>query len=95
MIFITIIAALFWGIMASLLISLFGILPQVTLVVTQFTSAITLIIGYMLAWDWMLPIHELLSLVLFEFTVDMVFWHWHVARYIIHFFRGTTPSSRS
>jgi len=89
MILITILVAIFWGVIGSLLFSMFGLLPQVTLVMTQFTAAVTLFLGYAFAWDWFLPIHELVTLLLLEFTIDVVFWHWHAAKFLIGFIRGT------
>jgi len=80
--------AIFIVLILGVFIALLNILPTVASLGFPVGSAIITIIGYMRAWDFLLPIHEILVLVLIVISFEISIWTWHVLWRVVKFLRG-------
>ena len=69
-------------------IGLLNILPTATALGFSFKPAIIVIVGYMKAWDFMFPIHELLIFVGIFVGFEITLWGWSTGWAIVKFLRG-------
>jgi len=74
-------------------IAVLNILPTAVSLGFSFTPSVVTIIAYMKAWDFMFPIHELMTLVGIVIAFEIVVWTWHVLWRIIKFLRGHSDGS--
>jgi len=65
-----------------------NILPNATDYAFSFAPSITLVAGYMKAWDFLFPIHELITLVTAFVAFEISVWVWHVLWKVVKFLRG-------
>jgi len=72
----------------GLFIAVLNILPLANTYAFSFAPAISVIAGYMKSWDFMFPIHELLTLVIAYFTFEIAIWVWHVLWKVVKLIRG-------
>lgn len=80
--------AIFIVLALGLFIALLNVLPAATALPFGFTPAITAIVGYLNAWDYLFPIHELLTLVAIFIGFEIAIWVWHVSWRVVKFIRG-------
>lgn len=81
--------AIYIVLILGVFIALLNILPTAASLGFSFTPAVITIVGYMKAWDFMFPIHELFALViLYILTIDIPLWTWQISWKIIKFLRG-------
>lgn len=72
------------------LIALFflGLLPIGTLVIPQqFTDAVTLIVGYVNAYSWLLPVDQLFYALVFVLSVQLVILGFYLSIWVISLFK--------
>jgi len=80
--------AIFIVLILGLFIALLNILPLASAYAFSFAPSVAIIVGYMKAWDFMFPIHELLTLVIAFFVFEIAVWTWHVLWKVVKFIRG-------
>lgn len=80
--------AIFIVLVLGLFVAVLNILPTAAAVGFSFTPSVVMIIGYMHAWDYLLPIHELISLVSIMIAFEVGVWIWHVLFRVTKFIRG-------
>jgi len=80
--------AIFIVLVFGVFIALLNILPTVSSLGLPVGSALLIIIGYMRAWDFLFPIHEMLVLVGIVIAFELSIWTWHVLWRVIKFLRG-------
>jgi len=80
--------AIYIVIVLGVFIGILNILPTAASLGFTFVPAVVTIVGYMKAWDFMFPIHELLALVLIVIFFEIAIWTWHVLWKIVKFLRG-------
>jgi len=84
--------AIFIVLVFGVFIALLNILPDVSAFSFDAGSAISTLIGYARAWDYYLPITELLSVVGIVIVFEVSVWIWHISWRVIKFLRGHTDS---
>lgn len=67
-----------------------NILPDAGALDGGISAAFSTIIGYMKAWNFLLPISELLAAVSLALTFELFVWGWHAFRWITHLLRGSS-----
>ena len=77
----------------GLFIAFLNIMPTAAAIGFSFTPAITTIVGYMKAWDFMFPIHELFILLSAFITFEIALWTWHTGWKVVKFIRGHSDGS--
>jgi len=80
--------AIFIVLVLGLFIGLLNMLPTAAALGLSFTPAISTIILYMRAWDFMFPIHELLLMLSVYVGLEITLWLWHVGMRTVRFIRG-------
>jgi len=80
--------AVFIVLILGVFIGLLNILPSVSAFPIDGTNTFGTIISFMKAWDFFLPIHELLILVTITFTFEISVWFWHISMRVVRFLRG-------
>jgi len=80
--------AVFIILILGLFIALLNILPTAGALSFSFAPAVITIVGYMRAWDFMFPIHELMTLVGLFVAFEISIWVWHVLWRVVKFIRG-------
>ena len=85
--------AIFIILVLGLFIALLNVLPLAAAYPFSFAPSVATIVGYMKAWDFMFPIHELLTLVLAYFAFEIAIWTWHTTWKIVKFIRGSSDGS--
>lgn len=74
-------------------IGLLNLLPTAQSLGFSFEPAVATIVGYMKAWDFMFPIHELMAFVVIFVTFEIAVWGWHTGWKVIKFLRGHSDGS--
>jgi len=85
--------AIFIVLVLGVFIALLNILPPITAFSFDAGSAISMIIGYMRAWDFLLPIHETLLLMISMISFEVSIWVWHVSWKVVKMLRGHSDGS--
>jgi len=80
--------AIFIVLILGLFIALLNVLPEAGALSFSFEPAIEQIVAYMNAWDYLFPIHELLTLVAIFVGFEIAIWVWHVSWRVVKFIRG-------
>lgn len=80
--------AIFIVLVFGVFIALLNLLPAVSAFSFDAGSALTTIIAYMKAWDFLFPITETLILVGIMIAFELSIWIWHVSWRIVKFLRG-------
>jgi len=80
--------AIFIVLILGVFVTLLNLLPNVASFGFDATSAITTIMSYMRAWDFLFPIHEMLLLLAAVISFEVSVWIWHVLWRIVKFLRG-------
>lgn len=74
----------------AFLIAVLNFLPVASPLSASFTSSLTLVIGYMKAWDFLFPITELMICVGLVMAYELAFWGWKGIVQVTRLIRGTT-----
>lgn len=85
--------AIFIILFLGLFIAVLNVLPVADTISTNISSSITLVIGYMKAWDFLFPITEILICVGLVTTFYLVIWLWHALKYVMSVIRGNQSGS--
>jgi len=85
--------AIFIVLALGLFIAVLNILPVASTLGFSFEPAVETIISYMNAWDFMFPVHELLTLVGIYIIFEIAIWFWHTLWKITKFVRGHTDGA--
>jgi len=85
--------AIFIVLALGLFIAFLNILPTATALGFSFQPAIVTIVGYMKAWDFMFPIHELFILLGAFVTFEIALWSWQAGWKVVKFIRGHSDGS--
>jgi len=80
--------AIFIVLIFGVFVALLNILPPVATFGFAIGPALTLVIGYMKAWNFLFPVQEILVLVLLVIAFEVGIWTWHVSWRVIKFLRG-------
>jgi len=72
----------------SVFIGLLNILPDVSALPLNVGPAFSLLISFARAWDYILPIHELMAAMALVITFEVGAWFWVVGWKVIKFLRG-------
>jgi len=80
--------AIFIILVLGVFIGLLNVLPNATALGFSFQAAISSIVGFMNAWDYLFPIHELLTIVAIFIGFEIAVWIWHVSWKVVKFIRG-------
>jgi len=80
--------AIFIVLVFGVFIALLNILPPIDAFSFNVSGAITTIISYMRAWDFLFPIKEMLLLLLAVIAFEVSIWTWHVSWKVVKFLRG-------
>jgi len=76
------------GVVLRIVNIMFGFFPLIGDITNGFSQALTALFGQAVAWDWLLPIHESLQLVVkaiqFEFAVMMLWF----GKWVVEMIRG-------
>jgi len=85
--------AIFIVLVLGLFIAVLNALPVATAFSPAFSSSVLIIIGYMKAWNFLLPITELFVCVGIVLAFELAIWFWHAIKWTIHFIRGTNTGA--
>jgi len=85
--------AIFIVLVLGVFVTLLNILPAVTAFSLPIGSSIITIIGYMKAWNFLIPIQELLIVILVIISFEIAIWTWHVLWKVIKFLRGSSDGA--
>jgi len=85
--------AIFIVLILGLFIAMLNLLPTVGALPVPIGTAFSTIIGYMRAWDFLFPIHEILNLVGIFIGVEIAIWVWHVLWRVVRFIRGSSDGA--
>jgi len=85
--------AIFIVLILGLFIAGLNVLPTAASLGFSFEPAVETLIGYMNAWNWMFPVHELLICVGIVIAYEVAVWVWHVLWRVIKFIRGSSDGS--
>jgi len=80
--------AIFIVLILGLFIAVLNILPLASAYAFSFAPSVATIVGFMKAWDFMFPVHEILALVVAFFVFEISIWTWQVLWRIVKFIRG-------
>jgi len=80
--------AVFIVLVFGVFVTLLNLLPPVSAFGFDASGAVTTIIQFMRAWDFIFPIHELLILVASVISFEISIWVWHVSWRVVKFLRG-------
>ena len=80
--------AIYIVIIIGVFIAFLNLLPIATTIGFSFTPAVITIVGYMRAWDFMFPIHELFYFLGAFITIEIVLWSLRNGAKVIKFLRG-------
>lgn len=79
--------AIFILILLGVFVALLNALPPVSALPVS-NIALIWIIGQARAWDFLLPIHELFTLLYAVIIYEVTVWIWHVSWRVVKFLRG-------
>jgi len=77
----------------GLFLGVLNILPVAGVLNPAFASSVIVIIGYMKAWNFLLPISDLFICVGIVISFELVVWAWHALKWILHLFGLGSKSS--
>jgi len=80
--------AIFIVLILGVFIAVLNILPSISSFSFDAGTALSIILGYMRAWNFLFPIGELLLLILAVISFEVSIWIWHVLWRIVKFLRG-------
>lgn len=80
--------AIFIVLVFGVFIALLNILPGISSFTFDIGGAITTIISYMRAWNFLFPIQEMLLLLLAVIAFEVSVWVWNVSWKVVKFLRG-------
>jgi len=80
--------AIFIVLILGVFVTLLNLLPTVASFGFDAGTAVSTILGYMRAWDFLFPIHETLILLAGVISFEVSIWVWHVSWRIVKFLRG-------
>jgi len=86
--------AIFIVLVLGLFVAVLNWLPVAPLTLPfGFANSLVLIVGYMKAWDFFLPISELFIAVKIVLVYELTVWAWHVIVKVTKFIRGHSDGS--
>jgi hypothetical protein len=85
--------AIFMILFLGLFIAVLNILPVATPLAPQFLVAIQTIVGYMQAWNFFLPISELIQAFVVVMGLEVTIWVWQALKWVLHIIRGTNSGA--
>jgi len=85
--------AIFIVLAIGLFVGLLNILPTAAALGFSFEPSVISIVSYMNAWNFMFPVHELLTVVGAYILFEIAIWSWHVAWRVVKFIRGNSDGS--
>lgn len=80
--------AIFIIIFLALFLAVLNALPVADTLPTAFTTSVDTIVGYMLSWNFLIPIQELLFCVGIIIVVELSIWFWKAFKWLLHIIRG-------
>lgn len=80
--------AIFFILILGVLLAFLNIIPTADSLGFSFQPAVETIVGYMKAWDWIFPIHELFVFLTIYVGLEITLWTLRTLRDIIKFLRG-------
>jgi len=84
--------AVFIILILGLFIGFLNILPVAGALSFSFEPAVESIVGFLRAWDWLFPIHELLAYLVIFIGLEIALWTLRQLRSVVKFIRGHTDS---
>lgn len=81
--------AIFIIIFLALFLAVLNFLPTADPLPTGFATSIDLIIGYMMSWNFLFPIQELLFCVGIIIGIEISIWLWKAFKWLLHIIRGS------
>lgn len=80
--------AIFIVLILGLFIALLNILPTASSLAFNLQPAVENIVGFMNAWNFMFPIHELFTYVKIFIGLEIAIWIWKISIGTVKFIRG-------
>lgn len=80
--------AIFIIIFLALFLTVLNVLPTADALPSAFATSIDTIIGYMMAWNFIFPIQELLFCVGIIILVEVSIWFWKAFKWLLQIIRG-------
>jgi len=77
----------------SFFIAVLNFLPLAGTLPVAISSSITLVVGYMKAWNFLLPISDIFICVGILTTYYLLVWFWHALKYVVSIIRGNQSGS--
>lgn len=82
--------AIFLALFFIVFVAVLNWLPLAGATLPAFSTAITTLVGYMKAWDFLFPITELFICVGIVVSFEVIVWSWHALNYALKKIRGAT-----
>lgn len=80
--------AIFIVLILGVFIAILNILPSIASFSFDAGAALSVVIGYMRAWNFLFPIGEMLLLLTAVISFEVSVWIWHVLWKVVKFLRG-------
>lgn len=81
--------AIFIFLFLALLLTGLNLLPEAQPISENIQAGLEMIIGYMMAWNFLIPINELLICVGIIITIEFSIWFWKALKWVFNIIRGT------
>lgn len=80
--------AIFIIIFLALFLAVLNFLPTADAISPQIADSIEMVVGFMLSWNFIFPINELLFCVGLIILVEFSIWIWKAFKWLLHIIRG-------
>jgi len=80
--------AVFIVLILGFLIAILNYLPTAGVLPINIANAIYVMVGYLKAWNWLLPVSELLTAIKVVIGYEVIVWAWHTLVKIAKYLRG-------
>lgn len=82
--------AIFIIVFLALFLAVLNVLPVASPLPTAFVTSVDSIVGYMMSWNFLIPIQELLFCVGIIIGVEVSIWFWKAFKWLLHIIRGNS-----